>query len=101
MRGRRKPRINRPRSVSARERNPEFVAFTNRFVRLFKNEITCVSGEIARSDNLRLRFHARRLQGVSSDTLRTLKAVKSTTRLFGLVRQLPDFWSACAYSRRF
>jgi hypothetical protein len=43
-------------------------------VRFFKNEIRGVRGEIARSDNLRLRFHARGLQGVITPTLRILKA---------------------------
>jgi hypothetical protein len=52
MRNRRKPRVNRPRSVSARERNPELVAFANSFVRLVKNEVTGVSCEILRSNDV-------------------------------------------------
>ena len=57
MPGRRKPRVNRPRSVPARERDPEFVAFANSFVRLFKNEVSGVSDEILGSNDVMLSFH--------------------------------------------
>ncbi len=57
MRDRRKPRVNPPRSVPARERNPEFVAFGDSIVRLLKNEIRGVVREILRPDNLGLSFH--------------------------------------------
>jgi hypothetical protein len=40
MRDRRKPGIHRPRSVPARERNPEFVAVADSVVSLFKNEVS-------------------------------------------------------------
>src|SRR4029077_15475799 len=54
---RRKPRVNRPRSVPARECDPESVAFANSFVRLFKNEVSGVSGEIFGSNDVRVSFH--------------------------------------------
>src|SRR2546430_11489415 len=46
MRDRGKPRVNRARRVPARERNPEFIAFANSFVRLFKNEVSSVGSEV-------------------------------------------------------
>src|SRR5205823_3265706 len=54
---RRKPRINRPRSVPSRKRNTELVAFANSLVRLLKNEVRGVTGEILRSNDVRLSFH--------------------------------------------
>jgi hypothetical protein len=44
------PGVNRNGSVPARERNPEFVAFAQSFVRLVKNEVGSVGGEILGSD---------------------------------------------------
>jgi hypothetical protein len=52
-----KPRVNWQWRVSARERNPEFVAFANSFVRLFKNEVSGVGSEIFGANNARLSFH--------------------------------------------
>ena len=57
MRDRRKPGENRRGRVPARERNPESIAFADRLVRLFKNEVHRVDDEIFRSYHLRLRFH--------------------------------------------
>ena len=59
---RRKPRVNRPRSVPARECDPESVAFANSFVRLFKNEVSSVSSEILRSSDVRLSCHPGKLR---------------------------------------
>src|SRR6266403_5505493 len=54
---RRTPRVNRPRSVPARECDPESVAFANSFVRLFKNEVGGIYDEILRSNDVRFSFH--------------------------------------------
>src|SRR2546430_461310 len=56
-RDRRKPRINRPRSVPSRKRNTELVAFANSLMRLLKNEVRGVTREILRSNDVRLSFH--------------------------------------------
>jgi hypothetical protein len=52
MRDRCKPGVNRPRSVPTRKCNPEFVAFGNSSARLFKNEVSGVSSEILRSNDV-------------------------------------------------
>jgi len=58
MRDRGKPRVDRPRRVPARERNPEFVAFGDSFVRQFKNEVSGVSDEILGANNVSGWLHA-------------------------------------------
>src|SRR5438445_2626048 len=52
MRDRRKPGVNRPRRVPARERNSEFVAFADGLVRLSKNEVRGVRRETFGSNNV-------------------------------------------------
>jgi len=95
VRLRRNPGVNRGWSVSAPERNPEFVALGHRFARLGENKPSSVSNEILSADDCCDSAHAgspvkpRNATGrASADSVddilqraKTLKRVRSASRL--------------------